>query len=978
MAGQHEGFALGVDLGTSNTVAVLRWPDGRTRPLLMDGQPVSPSAVYADPDGTLHTGWDARRLAQADPARFEANPKRRVDEPTVLLGDRSYPPSDLLAAVLATVARAAVGTVGFLPPAVLTCPAAWDATRRQVLADALLQAGWPQAAEHTLAGPTPPGTRLLREPVAAARYYAQVLHRPVPVGDAIAVFDFGGGTLDVAVLRNEGADPWGDSGFTVVADGGLPDLGGLDLDAALVQRVGELLGDRHAAQWARLTRPADPAQRRDQVRLWDEVRGAKETLSRSTVAPVAVPGVAEAVRLTRADVERVATPLLRRAVDRAREVIAAAGLSPDQLAGLFLVGGSSRIPLVARMLHAELGVAPTVLDQPELPVAEGALTDLPLRRPLPTPAYAGPHIAAPAPPAPIPVSPPAPPASAAPTVPSAPPAPTLPAGAPSTLPAGAAPAEAAPTVPAGAAPSVPAGAAPAEAAPTVPDRAAPTVPAGAAPTVPSQPWPGALPPTVPSQPWPGSTPPAGPPGPGWAGAAPPPSAGAGRWRRARWVVLGAVVALVGVATAATLYLTRDRYPDLEFRSLHELSRPAAGGERPAGMWTAVLGDRAYLGYPLPDDRLEVVAVDAGTGDELWRKATDVRADDWEAIIAVPGAVAVLADAPGDSTPRPLAVLDGRSGTQRWQRAVRGDDNVYFADDTAVLVDRAEARLVGLRLSDGSTKWTEPNPRDQYDGSRTVVRPVGTDAAAGGPAFLDGTPRNPWASKGRRLVQVGADRSVRLIDMESGAVLRTWGSVADLDDLVVAHEDRLYVAANEGGYQLLAYDLGSDAEPVVLHRSGNDDFRPTDLVACGERRACLLQVPNNDAQRTEVVAAREGERAITWPAPGVTDLVPLGEQVLAQRESSEPKAALFDAAGEPVLRDRGGVAVRLDEGNLLVFAKAPSIVADNRVLAGVWAESGEVDELGELKNVRSESCSWNTHVIACGAEKDFVLYRFAED
>ncbi|MET8045405.1 Hsp70 family protein [Micromonospora sp. NPDC005215] len=907
MADQHEGFALGVDLGTSNTVAVLRWPDGRTRPLLMDGQPVSPSAVYGDPDGTLHAGWDARRLAQTDPGRFEANPKRRVDEPTVLLGDRSYPPSDLLAAVLTAVARAAVGTVGFLPPAVLTCPAAWDARRRQVLADALLQAGWPQAAEHTLAGPTPPGTRLLREPVAAARYYAQVLRRPVPVGGAIAVFDFGGGTLDVAVLRNEGADPWGDSGFTVVADGGLPDLGGLDLDAALVRRVGELLGERHAAQWARLIRPEDPAQRRDQVRLWDEVRGAKETLSRSTVAPVAVPGVAEAVQLTRADVERVATPLLRRAVDRAREVIAAAGLSPDQLAGLFLVGGSSRIPLVARMLHTELGVAPTVLDQPELPVAEGALTDLPLRRPAPTPAYAGPQLAAPAP---ARVSPPA-----------------------------------------------------------------PVGPVGGGPAVPSQPWPGSPAPAGPG--WAGA-PPAGPPAPGWAGAAPPNPAGAGRWRRARWVVLGAVLALLGVGTAATLYLTRDRYPDLEFGSLRELSRPAAGGERPAGMWTAVLGDRAYLGYPLPDDRLEVVAVDTGGGGELWRKATDVRADDWEAIIAVPGAVAVLADAPGDSTLRPLAVLDGGSGTQRWQRPVRGDDEIYVADDTAVLVDRAAARLVGLRLSDGTEKWTRPNPRDQYDGSRTVVRPVGSDEAAGGPAFLDGRPRDPWTGKGRRLVQVGADRSVRLLDMASGAVLRQWGSVADLDDLVVAHEDRLFVAANEGGYQLLAYDLGSDAEPVVLYRSGNDEQRPKELVACGARRACLLQVPDNDVQRTEVVAATEGERTAHWPAPGVTDLVSVGEQVLAQREYPEPTVTLFDAAGKPVLRDRGGVAVRLDEGNLLVFAKPPSVVADNRVLAGVWTESGAVDELGELKDVRSSSCSWNTHVIACGAEKDFVLYRFTDD
>ncbi|MCX5116209.1 Hsp70 family protein [Micromonospora sp. NBC_00362] len=896
MAGQHEGFALGIDLGTSNTVAVLRWPDGRTRPLLMDGQPLSPSAVYADPDGTLHTGWDARRLAQADPARFEANPKRRVDEPTVRLGDRAYPPADLLAAVLAAVGRAAVGAVGFLPPAVVTCPAAWDATRRQVLADALLRAGWPQAAEHTLAGPTPPGTRLLREPVAAARYYTQVLHRPVPVGGAIAVFDFGGGTLDVAVLRNEGADPWGDSGFSVVADGGLPDLGGLDLDAALVRRVGELVDERHAAQWARLTRPADPAQRRDQVRLTDEVRGAKETLSRSTVAPVAVPGVAETIQLTRADVERVATPLLRRAVQRAREVIAAAGLRPDQLDGLFLVGGSSRIPLVARMLHAELGIAPTVLDQPELPVAEGALTDLPLRKPLPAPAYAGAPLA---PPAPAPVSPPAP------------------AGSPA--------------------------------------------------------------PVVPSQPWPGSTPPAGPPPrPGLAGATPTPAGGATGWRRARWVVLGAVLALVGVAAAATLYLTRDRYPDLTFDSLRELSRLSAGAERPLDMWTAVLDDRAYLAFPLPDDRLEVVAVDAGDGRELWREQTDVRADDWETIIAVPGAVAVLADAPGDSTPRPLAVLDGRTGEQRWQRVLSGDDDVYFADDTAVLVDRAADELVGLRLTNGSAKWTQPNPRGQYAGGRTVVRPVGTDAAAGGPAFLDGTPRNPWTSKGRRLVQVGADRSVRLLDMASGAVLRQWGSVADLDDLVVAHEDRLYVAANEGGYQLLAYDLGSDAEPVVLHRSGNDEYRPKELVACGERRACLLQVPNNDAARTEVVAATEGEGMIRWSAPGVTGLIPLGEQVLAQRELPEPTVTVFDAAGKPVLRDRGGVAVRLDAGNLLVFAKAPSLVADNRVLAGVWAESGEVDELGELKDVRSSSCSWNTHVIACGAEKDFVLYRFTDD
>ncbi|WP_174537320.1 Hsp70 family protein, partial [Micromonospora chalcea] len=380
MAGQQDGFALGVDLGTSNTVAVLRWPDGRTRPVLVDGHPILPSGVYADADGHLHVGRDAQRLAQADPAAYEPNPKRRVDEETVELGGRAYRSAELLAATLRAVADAAVAAVGMLPPAVVTHPAAWTPARRQVLHDALELAGWPAAAEHTLAGPIAPGTRLLREPVAAARYFTQVLRRPVPVGGSVAVFDFGGGTLDVAVLRNEGADPWGDSGFQLIATGGIPDLGGFDLDAALLGRLGELVGPVHPREWARLTDPTTTAERRDRQQLWDNVRGAKEMLSRAMVAPVAVPGVEAAVPLTREDFERLAAPLLARAVTETREVTAAAGLRPEQLSGLFLVGGSTRVPLVARLLHAELGIAPTVLEQPEMPVAEGALTDLPLPR----------------------------------------------------------------------------------------------------------------------------------------------------------------------------------------------------------------------------------------------------------------------------------------------------------------------------------------------------------------------------------------------------------------------------------------------------------------------------------------------------------------------------------------------------------------------------------------------------------------------
>ncbi|WFE57597.1 Hsp70 family protein [Micromonospora sp. WMMD712] len=906
MAGQHEGFALGVDLGTSNTVAVLRWPDGRTRPLLVDGQPVVPSGVYADADGRLHVGRDARRLAQADPGRYEPNPKRRIDAPTVPLGDRGYAPADLLAAVLHAVGQAAVAAVGFLPPAVLTCPASWDDARRQVLADALLRAGWPQAAEHTLSGPTPPGTRLLREPVAAARYYAQVLRRPVPVGGSIAVFDLGGGTLDVAVLRNEGADPWGDSGFTVTATGGVPDLGGLDLDAALVARLGERVSATDPQVWQRLTAPADAPQWRDRHQLWEGVREAREMLSRATVAPVVVPGLPAVVELTREDVEGVAAPLLARAVAETRRVIAAAGLTPDRLAGLFLVGGPTRMPLVARMLHAELGVAPTVLEQPELPVAEGALTDLPAPRLAPAPP------GAPAPPPAASVPPP--------TVP----APAPPPGTPTPQ---------------------------------------PTVPAGAPVTV----W------------GPPGTPPPGPGSPTAPGSpAAPGSPSAARRRRALWITAAAVLALAGVGVGAALWFTRDRYPGLEFQNLAEVERVPAGEDRPTETLTALLGDAGYAAYPLPDDRLEIVAVDAGTGRTRWRKQTTQAAQRWEALVAVPGAVAALSDPLGVDAPRELVVRDAASGEQRWSRSIGDDDRVIFGRDVAVLVDSAGNRLVGLRMRDGNQVWAEDNPRDSSGNARSAVLPVETAEAAGGPAYADGTPRDPWRGRADRLVQVGADRSARLIDLAEGTVLRSWPAVADLDDQMVARDDRLYVVddAGVGGYRLLGYDLTRVAEPTVLHSAADDGRRVAALVACGKHRACLLEAPAGDADRAEVVAVAEGERAKRWATPGARELVPVGAHLIVRRQFPEATSTLFDPAGRAVLRDRGGVAVRLDAGNVLIFADPLSGGEADRSLAGLAVDGTGPVELGLAEDVRSESCSWNTSVLLCGAAKDFVLYRFA--
>src|SRR5262245_39069194 len=101
------GFVLGVDFGTSNTVAMLRRPDGRVAPLLFDGGPVLPSAVCAAPGGGLSVGRDALHHGRHRPDALELNPKRRIDDGAVLLGVDEYPVPDVVGAVFDRVGHEA-------------------------------------------------------------------------------------------------------------------------------------------------------------------------------------------------------------------------------------------------------------------------------------------------------------------------------------------------------------------------------------------------------------------------------------------------------------------------------------------------------------------------------------------------------------------------------------------------------------------------------------------------------------------------------------------------------------------------------------------------------------------------------------------------------------------------------------------------------------------------------------------------------
>jgi molecular chaperone DnaK (HSP70) len=342
---------LAIDLGTCNTVAVVARDGTAPRALVFDGSPMLPSATFLDSAGAIHVGRDAERLMVDDPARYEPFPKRRIDDGAVLLADREIPVVDLFAAVLRRVAaEAALAGVPAAGGAVLTCPVRWGSGRRAVLRRAAEVAGF--GAVH-----------VIDEPVAAAWYCSSVLGQRIGPGRSLAVFDFGGGTLDVTVVRN------GPEGLAVSGTGGLDDLGGADIDAALVTHLARAGGPA----WHRLVTPRGPADLRDRQLLWTEVRAAKEMLSRATVAPVRVPGHERSTHLTREELDHVARPLVDHAVEETARVLHRCGVRPGDLDAVLLVGGSSRLPLVASRLHTRLGVGPVVPEQPELPVAYGAL-----------------------------------------------------------------------------------------------------------------------------------------------------------------------------------------------------------------------------------------------------------------------------------------------------------------------------------------------------------------------------------------------------------------------------------------------------------------------------------------------------------------------------------------------------------------------------------------------------------------------------
>jgi actin-like ATPase involved in cell morphogenesis len=364
-------WALAVDYGTTNTVVAAGDRTG-VRTLTFEGQTTLPSAVLLHNGGpgsgeSWLVGHRAVNMAQLQIERFEGTPKRWISAGTVFLAGREIPVVDAVTAVLRVVVAKAVEDNGPRPPAkfTITHPADWPEPWIEVLREAARRArqrGWP-------------APETLTEPVAAA--YRALESPQVPSEARIVVLDIGGGTVDVAVVDRSGKE------LTVIGrPSGMPGAAGETFDTRLAGWMTTAAGADGLYQ--RLTESEDHDDKQCAYRIRTTARAVKEELSWQDVVPAPLPAAPpELEHDTRVEVRRATLeelvgggsgqePGLTEAVAMVAEALQAAPQGKP-FAGVLLVGGSSRIPLLSSLVRERSGKPAISEGDPSTAVADGAV-----------------------------------------------------------------------------------------------------------------------------------------------------------------------------------------------------------------------------------------------------------------------------------------------------------------------------------------------------------------------------------------------------------------------------------------------------------------------------------------------------------------------------------------------------------------------------------------------------------------------------
>lgn len=343
---------IGIDLGTTNSCVSVKEGDNVTVIPNPEGQRTTPSVVAFTKDNEILVGQLAKRQAIVNPDRTVISIKRSMgSDKTISIDGKSYTPQQISAMILQKLKKDAEEYLGTtVTDAVITCPAYFTDAQRQATKDA-----------GTIAGLNV--KRIINEPTAACLAYGVNMEK----GDhKIMVYDLGGGTFDVSILDV------GEGVFEVLSTAGDNLLGGDDWDNEIVKWLAsefkksdgiDLLKDKMASQ-----------------RLREAAEKAKIELSSMQETTISLPFItADAngpkhleLKLTRAKFEDLTHALLEKTIAPVKTAMKDAGLAPADINKILLVGGSTRMPMVQKLVQEIMGKEPTKGINPDECVAMGA------------------------------------------------------------------------------------------------------------------------------------------------------------------------------------------------------------------------------------------------------------------------------------------------------------------------------------------------------------------------------------------------------------------------------------------------------------------------------------------------------------------------------------------------------------------------------------------------------------------------------
>ena len=344
-------IVVGIDLGTTNS-EVAAYVDGRVRVLGPKTGKILPSCVGVAPDGQLLIGEAALNQQRVYPERTVRSIKRKMGgEETVTLAGKSYRPQEISALILKELASWASNELGQpVSRAVITVPAYFSDAQRTATREAGMLAGLEVM-------------RILNEPTAASLAYGFA----DGMRHTVLVYDLGGGTFDVSVVTIEGevTEVLSSHGNNRLGGDDFDDLLAAHLEREFTKRHGVQLGEGNAAARARLWWAAESAKKQLSFEPYAKVR--EEALFVRDGEPLHLD-----VEVSRTEYEAMILPLVESTLESVSKALADAGKNADDLYAILLIGGSTRTPLVSRLLTERTGVEPRQDVHPDLGVALGA------------------------------------------------------------------------------------------------------------------------------------------------------------------------------------------------------------------------------------------------------------------------------------------------------------------------------------------------------------------------------------------------------------------------------------------------------------------------------------------------------------------------------------------------------------------------------------------------------------------------------